>query len=39
MRKLVEVVESHCPILDSFVRPVEVAGTVEVNGVAAAATA
>lgn len=38
IRKLVEVVESHCPILDSFTRPVEVAGTVEINGVEAAAT-
>lgn len=36
LRKLVEAVESHCPVLDSLVRPVEVSGKVLINGAAMA---
>lgn len=32
LRKLIEAVESHCPVLDTLVRPVEVTGKVTVNG-------
>lgn len=37
LRKLVEAVESHCPVLDTLVRPVEVTGKVTINSVAVAA--
>lgn len=37
LRKLVEAVESHCPVLDTLVRPVEVTGKVTINSVAMAA--
>ena len=33
LRKLVEAVESHCPVLDTLVRPIEVSGKVVFNGV------
>lgn len=36
LRKLVEAVESHCPVLDTLVRPVEVSGKVMINGTAMA---
>lgn len=36
LRKLVEAVESHCPVLDTLVRPVEVTGKVSLNGIAMA---
>ncbi len=36
LRKLVEAVESHCPVLDTLVRPVEVTGRVTINSVAMA---
>ncbi|MDD2725456.1 MAG: OsmC family protein [Methylovulum sp.] len=32
IEKLVAVVEAHCPVLDTLTRPVEVAGTVTLNG-------
>ena len=32
IRKLVGVVENHCPILDTLRRPVEVVGSVFLNG-------
>lgn len=32
LRKLVEAVETHCPVLDTLVRPVEVSGKVTING-------
>jgi uncharacterized OsmC-like protein len=32
LRKLVEAVESHCPVLDTLVRPIEVSGKVMFNG-------
>jgi uncharacterized OsmC-like protein len=32
LRKLVEAVESHCPVLDTLVRPIEVTGKVTING-------
>lgn len=32
LRKLVEAVESHCPVLDTLVRPIEVSGKVMMNG-------
>lgn len=32
LEKLVAVVESHCPVLDTLKRPVEVAGSVSING-------
>ena len=32
LRKLIEAVESHCPVLDTLVRPVEVTGKVTING-------
>lgn len=32
LQKLVAVVESHCPVLDTLVRPVEVTGVVTING-------
>ncbi|MCF8197130.1 MAG: OsmC family protein [Sulfuritalea sp.] len=37
LRKLVEAVESHCPVLDTLVRPVEVSGKVTINGALMAA--
>jgi uncharacterized OsmC-like protein len=37
LRKLVEAVESHCPVLDTLVRPIEVTGKVTINNVAMAA--
>lgn len=37
LRKLVEAVESHCPVLDTLVRPIEVTGKVTLNNVAMAA--
>jgi len=30
--KIVELVQAHCPVLDSLQRPVEVSGTVAING-------
>lgn len=32
LKKLVETVESHCPVLDSLVRAIEVNGQVTING-------
>lgn len=32
IRDLVARVEAHCPVLDTLIRPVEVAGTVTING-------
>ncbi|QXP84468.1 OsmC family protein [Methylococcus sp. Mc7] len=32
IRKLVAVVEGHCPVLDTLTRPVEVEGSVTLNG-------
>jgi uncharacterized OsmC-like protein len=32
LRKLVQTVESHCPVLDTLVRAIEVKGQVSVNG-------
>lgn len=32
LKKLVETVESHCPVLDSLVRAIEVSGQVTING-------
>lgn len=32
IRKLVASVEAHCPVLDTLIRSIEVAGTVTVNG-------
>lgn len=32
IRQLVEAVESHCPVLDTLVRPMEVTGKVMLNG-------
>ena len=32
LRKLIEVVESHCPVLDTLVRAIEVTGKVSING-------
>ncbi|MDD5036299.1 MAG: OsmC family protein [Methylococcaceae bacterium] len=32
VRKLVAIVEGHCPVLDTLTRPVEVSGTVTLNG-------
>lgn len=32
LRKLIEAVESHCPVLDTLVRPIEVSGKVTING-------
>jgi uncharacterized OsmC-like protein len=32
LRKLIEAVEAHCPVLDTLVRPIEVTGKVTVNG-------
>ena len=37
LRKLIEAVESHCPVLDTLVRPVEVSGKVTINGALVAA--
>ena len=37
LRKLVEAVESHCPVLDTLVRPIEVSGKVTINGALMAA--
>ena len=37
LRKLIEAVESHCPVLDTLVRPVEVSGKVTINGALEAA--
>ena len=31
LRKLIEAVESHCPVLDTLVRPIEVTGRVTIN--------
>lgn len=36
LRKLIEAVESHCPVLDTLVRPIEVSGKVMINGAAVA---
>ena len=36
LRKLIEAVESHCPVLDTLVRPIEVTGKVTINSVAMA---
>lgn len=32
LKKLVETVESHCPVLDTLVRAIEVSGRVTING-------
>lgn len=32
LNKLIETVESHCPATDTFVRPIEVTGTISING-------
>ncbi|MBZ0155200.1 MAG: OsmC family protein [Alphaproteobacteria bacterium] len=32
LQKLVDMVESHCPVYDTLVRPVEVKGEVTING-------
>jgi len=32
LRKLIEVVEAHCPVLDTIRRPVDVVSAVKVNG-------
>ncbi|HEY9099412.1 MAG TPA: hypothetical protein VIN38_11125, partial [Thiobacillus sp.] len=32
LMKLVQTVESHCPVLDSLVRAIEVKGRVTING-------
>jgi uncharacterized OsmC-like protein len=32
LRQLVQTVESHCPVLDTLTRPVEVSGSVVING-------
>ncbi|MFN2349452.1 MAG: OsmC family protein [Thioalkalivibrio sp.] len=32
LKKLVDMVESHCPVLDTLVRSIEVEGKVKVNG-------
>ncbi len=32
LKKLIEMVETHCPVLDTVQRPVEVSGSVMVNG-------
>lgn len=32
LKKLVETVESHCPVLDTLVRAIEVSGEVTING-------
>ncbi|MBI5107813.1 MAG: OsmC family protein [Rhodocyclales bacterium] len=37
LRKLIEAVESHCPVLDTLVRPIEVTGKVTINGAAVVA--
>lgn len=34
IKKLIEIAESHCPLLDTLKRPVEVSGTVTLNGTA-----
>jgi putative redox protein len=34
LRKLIEAVESHCPVLDTLVRPIAVSGKVTINGAA-----
>jgi putative redox protein len=34
LRKLIEAVESHCPVLDTLVRPIAVSGKVSINGAA-----
>lgn len=37
LHKLIEAVESHCPVLDTLIRPIEVTGKVTINNVAVAA--
>lgn len=32
LRQLVQVVESHCPVLDTLTRPIDVSGSVTING-------
>jgi uncharacterized OsmC-like protein len=32
LKKLVETVESHCPVMDTLVRAIEVSGQVSING-------
>jgi putative redox protein len=32
LRQLVQVVESHCPVLDTLARPIQVNGSVTING-------
>lgn len=34
LRKLIEAVETHCPVLDTLIRPIEVTGKVTINGAA-----
>lgn len=37
LRKLIEAVESHCPVLDTLARPIEVTGKVTINNALVAA--
>ena len=37
LRKLIDAVETHCPVLDTLVRPIEVTGKVTINGALVAA--
>lgn len=37
LRKLIEAVETHCPVLDTLIRPIEVSGKVTINGTLVAA--
>ncbi|MDP2821498.1 MAG: OsmC family protein, partial [Sulfuritalea sp.] len=32
LRKLIDAVETHCPVMDTLVRPIEVTGKVTING-------
>lgn len=32
LRKLIDAVETHCPVLDTLIRPIEVTGKVTING-------
>lgn len=37
LRKLIDAVETHCPVMDTLVRPIEVTGKVTINGALMAA--
>jgi uncharacterized OsmC-like protein len=37
LRKLIDAVETHCPVMDTLVRPIEVTGKVTINGALVAA--